>query len=190
MKQLILAFHNHHDTHRQFPPHAIYSEDGEPLLSWRVKILPFIEEQGLYDKFHLDEPWDSEHNLTLIEEMPEIYLDPSSGLAVKDGKTSYLMPVGEGLITEEQERGTGFAQITDGTSKTVAIVQVDDETAATWTKPEDWAPDDENPLKGLGGLHPGVFHAAFADGHVENIAVNVDAQLWGFMLTRGGREAW
>ncbi|TWT77381.1 hypothetical protein Pla123a_20420 [Posidoniimonas polymericola] len=190
LKQLMLALLNYESANGRLPAHAIYSADGEPLLSWRVAILPYIEEQALYNEFHLDEPWDSEHNLTLIEKMPEVYIDPSSGLAVKDGKTSYLAPVGEGLLFEEKEGGTTLREITDGTSKTIAIVQVSDDTAATWTKPEDWSPAADNPLQGVGDLHPSVFLAAFVDGHIENISTNINAQTWGFMLTRGGGEAW
>ncbi len=34
----------------------IRDENGKPLLSWRVRLLPFIDEAHLYMKFHLDEP--------------------------------------------------------------------------------------------------------------------------------------
>jgi Protein of unknown function (DUF1559) len=47
------------------------------LLSWRVELLPYFGHGELYEKFHLDEPWDSPHNARLIEFMPEIYGDPS-----------------------------------------------------------------------------------------------------------------
>jgi len=70
LKQIALAMHNYHDTYGTFPPHAIYSKDGKPLLSWRVMILPYIEQNNLYQQFHLDEPWDSEHNQKLMQQMP------------------------------------------------------------------------------------------------------------------------
>ena len=66
MKQIGLALHNSHDAQGGFPAPAITSKDGKPLLSWRVKILPYIEEKKLYEDFHLDEPWNSPHNLTLL----------------------------------------------------------------------------------------------------------------------------
>ncbi len=62
MKQIMLSMHNYADSHKVLPPHANYSGDGKPLLSWRVHILPYLEENELYHQFHLDEPWDSPHN--------------------------------------------------------------------------------------------------------------------------------
>jgi hypothetical protein len=46
LKQLALAMHNYHDTYRAFP--AAYNTDaeGRPLLSWRVHLLPFLEQQA------------------------------------------------------------------------------------------------------------------------------------------------
>ena len=62
LKQLSLAMHNYANVHRYFPRQAIYSKDGKPLLSWRVALLPYLEQMPLYNKFKLDEPWDSPHN--------------------------------------------------------------------------------------------------------------------------------
>ncbi|HWB00846.1 MAG TPA: DUF1559 domain-containing protein, partial [Pirellulales bacterium] len=70
LKQIMLGMFNYVDAHRDsaaFPPRAIYSKDGKPLLSWRVQLLPYVDAKALYDEFHLDEPWDSEHNRKLIE---------------------------------------------------------------------------------------------------------------------------
>src|SRR5262249_46508298 len=62
LKEIALAMHNRHDTYGFLPASAIYSKNGKPLLSWRVELLPFLDQQELYRQFHLDEPWDSEHN--------------------------------------------------------------------------------------------------------------------------------
>jgi hypothetical protein len=72
LKQILLAFHNYHDAYGYFPS-DIRGKDGKPLLSWRVAILPFIEQDALYRAFKLDEPWDSEHNLKLLAQMPNVY---------------------------------------------------------------------------------------------------------------------
>ena len=69
LKQIGLALHNFRSANDHFPA-DIRGKDGKPLLSWRVAILPFIEQQALFNEFHLDEPWDSTHNKTLIEHMP------------------------------------------------------------------------------------------------------------------------
>jgi len=67
---------HHSVTHGRFPPAVVYGKDGRPLYSWRVKLLPFIEEESLYKEFHLDEPWDSPHNIRFVERMPPVYALP------------------------------------------------------------------------------------------------------------------
>ena len=76
LKQIALCMLNYEDTKKRLPARAIYDKDGKPLLSWRVMMLPYMEEKSLYDQFHLDEPWDSEHNKKLLEKMPDGYRDP------------------------------------------------------------------------------------------------------------------
>ena len=72
LRQLMLALHNYHDAHGHFPT-DIRDKDGKPLLSWRVHILPYIEQENLYRQFKLDEPWDSEHNKKLVKSMPKVF---------------------------------------------------------------------------------------------------------------------
>src|SRR5262245_25073160 len=67
MKQMALAIHNYVSAKKRFPTAAIRDKkNGKPLLSWRVAILPYLEDQTIYGEFHLDEPWDSEHNQKLL----------------------------------------------------------------------------------------------------------------------------
>ena len=73
LKQVGLAMHNHPKADGRFPAPAIQGPDGKPLLSWRVAILPYLEENELYLSFKLDEPWDSPHNKPLLERMPYLY---------------------------------------------------------------------------------------------------------------------
>ncbi len=75
LKKIGIGMHVHHDAFKLFPAQSIKKLD-KPLLSWRVKILPYFGEQVLYDQFHLDEPWDSEHNKTLIPKMPAVFASP------------------------------------------------------------------------------------------------------------------
>jgi len=76
-KQNLLAIHDYQDLHDHLPGNAIRNDAGKPLLSWRVAILPFIEEEALYKRFKLDEPWDSPHNIALLKEMPQTYALPN-----------------------------------------------------------------------------------------------------------------
>ena len=90
---------------------------------------------------------------------------------------TYLVPVGKGSIFEGQE-GTSFAKILDGTSNTLLVLEVNEDAAVVWTKPDDLEYTADDPLAGLGKAHPGGFNAALADGSVRFIPAAVDSQLF------------
>jgi hypothetical protein len=181
MKQIGLAMLNYHDVHKTFPPRAKLDKDGKPLLSWRVLILPYIEEAELYYEFHLDEPWDSEHNKKLIERMPSVYQNPNLPPSTK---TNYLVPVGDDTIFAN-EKPARLRDIKDGTSKTIMVLEVDADRAVAWTKPEDYDVNPQEPLAGLGSVHAGgVFGAIFADVSVRMIANDLDPQLFLSLLKK------
>lgn len=185
MKQIGLAMHIYHDRHKTFPARAMFDKNGKPLLSWRVQILPYIEQQELYRQFHLDEPWDSEHNKKLIPLMPALYHNPSS--PPRPGMAHFLGVSGKGLIFDGT-KGRPISEITDGTSNTIMVVEVDPDRAVTWTKPDDWEYNAAKPLAGLGKAHPGGFNALLADGSVRFIAASIDARVFHAMLTIDGND--
>ncbi len=90
LKQIMLAMFNYLDASKTsaFPPRTSYSVDGKPLLSWRVQLLPYLDQKELFKEFHLDEPWDSQHNRQLIERMPDVYHSPLSRAAPAGRRTS------------------------------------------------------------------------------------------------------
>jgi hypothetical protein len=188
LKQIMLAMHLHHDANKAFPAPAIADEEGKPLLSWRVKILPFIEEGVLYEQFHLDEPWDSEHNKKLIPKMPSVYFNPSRSND-SDGTTTYLLPTGPAALFKDAAKGVSMRQVTDGTSKTIAVVEAGEDRAVPWTKPEDLKIDPKQPFAGLKGARAGgVFLAGFVDGHVQAISEAIDLETVSSLFTRDGGE--
>ncbi len=164
-----MSMHNYHNKHRHLPAQAIKDKQGRPLLSWRVTLLPYIDETELYEEFKLDEPWDSPHNLKLLNKSPSIYRTPGS--SAKPEMAQYLAPVGRGTVWEKRTR---LRDIRDDMSNTILLVEVNDEASVPWTKPEDLNIDFNNPLKGLGNAHPGVFLAVFVDGSVHRIPENID----------------
>ncbi|MGW8258219.1 MAG: DUF1559 family PulG-like putative transporter, partial [Thermoguttaceae bacterium] len=168
LKQIGLAMHFYHEANKHFPAAASYSKDARPLLSWRVMILPYLAPK-LYNQFHLDEPWDSQHNKKLIDKMPAVFKSPKSRLKAT-GKTNYVVPVGPGTVFEPKE-GMKIKEITDGTSCTIMVVEVDDANAVTWTKPDDLQYDPKQPAKGLGGLFNDVFLALYCDGSVHALSM-------------------
>ena len=183
LKQIALAIHNYHATYKKMPQN-ITSEDGTPLLSWRVAILPFIEQNKLYQEFKLDEAWDSRHNIKLLNRMPAIFTHP--GMVTPPGTTVYQRPVGKGLMSPVGK--LGFRDVTDGLSNTIMGIESLGEDAVKWTQPDDIRLDKEDPLKMLqDGTRQG-FHVVLADGAVVFIANQIDPVLFKAMLTRNGRE--
>jgi hypothetical protein len=185
MKMISLAMHNYHTKEKVFPPAYKADASGKALLSWRVLILPYLGEDALYKKFHLDEPWDSEHNKALIAKMPSVYRNPNSKVA-GDGKTNYLTVRGERTVFPG-DKGVRAADIKDGTSNTIITVEVPDGSAVEWTKPDDFAYDETNPLKGLVGLRPMVFLAGLADGSVRAFPATIDPATLKLLFMRDDR---
>jgi len=185
MKQIMLAMLNHESAFRRFPARASFDENGKPLLSWRVHVLPYLEHGNLYRQFHLDEPWDSAHNRELIAKMPEVYRNLSS--PAEPGMSDYLAVTGPGTMFEGTE-GRRHEDITDGVSNTIMVVEVNPEEAVIWTKPDDWELDPERPLTGLGHAHPGGFVAGFGDGSVHFISADVDPEVFEALCTIAGED--
>lgn len=152
-----------------------------------MALLPYLGDpaaEALYQEFHLDEPWDSEHNRKLIERMPAIYENPNFA---QPGKTVYQGLVGADMIFGEDE-GLRLRKIIDGTSNTVMLVEVDPDRAVEWTRPADLQVDAERPLAGLGNLRPQVFNALFVDGSVHAISKDIDPELLRRLFTYRGLE--
>jgi len=164
LKQIGLAWHNFHDT-RGFFPQDVVDQNGKPLLSWRVSILPYIEEEALYRQFKLDEPWNSEHNLKLLARMPKIYESPN--LPPVPGMTYYKAFSGPGTVLESGKR-IKFTDIKDGTSNTILVIEAG--PAVLWTKPEDNPFDPKKPLPKLEPLPHGTqTNVLFCDGAVRTL---------------------
>jgi hypothetical protein len=195
LKQIGLAFHNYHDEHGHFPPAAIRSKDGRPLLSWRVAILPYLEKNDLYKQFDLDEPWDSDHNARLLPLMPSVYQSPgrSDGFATRyEGIVGAKTP-----FDPAHPNGTTLGQILDGTSNTVLVVEA--ARPVPWTKPEDISFDYEAVSKDPGKLlRPGVsplggafdmaFNALFVDGSVRLLFKTMTPRVLLALVTADGGE--
>ncbi len=170
LKMIGLAFHNYHATYARLPNYASTDKDGKPLLSWRVHLLPFLEQQQLYSQFHLDEPWDSEHNIKLIEQMPKVFRSPNS--QAKPGYTNYvtirsndsLFPALD-INRQPRTEGIRFGEVLDGLSNTVMVVEANDRSAVIWTQPDDLVPDMQI-LQQIVGLYRNQFAVLMADGRV------------------------
>jgi hypothetical protein len=159
LKQLSIAMHNYHDVHRHFPPAVVIGPDGKTPHSWRVELLPFLDEKRLYDQYRLYEPWDSPHNKLVLRQMPDVLRSPFND--EKSTNSGYFALVGKGTIFEGKE-GIPIRDITDGTSNTLMFV--DAKLDIPWTKPADIPFDPDKPVPQFGGFVKGHFTAACGDG--------------------------
>jgi prepilin-type processing-associated H-X9-DG protein len=186
LRQIALAMHNYHDANNAFPKPAITGKDAKPLLSWRVAILPYIEQGDLYNKFKLDEPWDSPHNKVLLKEMPPTYLCPSRS-NVEPFTTNYRVFSGKGALFEEGQQ-IGVADVTDGTSNTLMVAEA--AQAVPWTEPDElkFDPQGAPSLCGAGSAHPGGFNASMADGSVRFFKNSIALQVFRALITRNAGE--
>jgi prepilin-type processing-associated H-X9-DG protein len=211
LKMISLAMHNFHSTYDRFPPAVIYGPDGKPWHSWRVLLLPFLEQAPLYNSYDFSQPWDSPKNKALVDQMPAVYRDPINGdenqsftnygalvapnaIFTPDGGKQVdpkLLPLGKD--------GIGLRDITDGTSNTLTFAPVEPGRKIPWTKPEDI---DAGPaFAGFGQpngiaapftfLGPGGGKAApfaFADGSVRMIAASINPNVLSALFSRASGE--
>src|SRR5262245_46018571 len=126
--------HGYEGKHGSLPPVAIADKEGRPLLSWRVAILPWIEQEDLYREFHLDEPWDSAHNLTLIDRMPATYKVRSRHVN-QTASTTYIQVITGVGTPFELGRTVKLTDFRRGSSNTILIMEGAE--PVVWTKPED-----------------------------------------------------
>jgi hypothetical protein len=181
LKQIALAMHDYAETHGgRLPPAFSLDANGKPLLSWRVLILPYVEQNHLYQQFHLGEPWDSPHNIALLSSMPRIYSSPTElpvEVQAEPFSTFYQVFTGEGTAFEGSQGLRLYQDFPKGTSNTFLVVEAGQ--AVPWTKPDDLAYDKAGPMPPLGGVFTGEsrfslfgsnrvkgFHAALGDGSV------------------------
>jgi hypothetical protein len=179
--------HSYQDTHGRLPPAVVYGKDGRSLYSWRVLVLPFMEESELYQQFHLDEPWDSSHNLPLLERMPGTYAPPPGKKArLPAYHTVCHVFVGKGAAFEGKEGLLMPADFPDSTSNTILIVEGG--APVPWTKPEDLIYDPDSPLPRLDCLFHDGLRLAVADGSVRFIRKDIGETTLRAAITRNGGE--
>jgi hypothetical protein len=196
LKIIALAMHNYLAVNGRLPPTAIRGQKGEPLLSWHVVLLPYLEEDPLYKEFHLEEPWDSPHNKRFAEKTPRCYTpfwvghDPP-------GLTRYQVFVGPGTAFEHD--GLTWADFPDGLDNTLLVVEAGE--PVPWSKPTDLNYHPDQPVAALGGVfrksvklwcytvgsRPG-FSAAFADGSSRFIDGSINDGTLRALITRNGGE--
>lgn len=189
VRRIVLAMHQHHDKHGTLPRPAITDQAGKPLLSWRVALLPYLGEKDLYEQFHLDEPWDSEHNRKLLARLPKVFASVGNPPKVAHG-TFYQAFVGEGCLFEPG-KSVSVRDVFDGTVRTIAVIT--SAQPVPWTKPDDLTCAENRKLPDFTGgmIEDGLLTFATADGeiHVINNVFGPDKErAFRAAITRSGGE--
>jgi hypothetical protein len=183
LKQLALAMHNYHDVHGKFPAAAVLGADGKTTHSWRVALLPYLEQDHIYKKYRFDEPWDSPSNARLSMPMTPFLRHPQAPEG--SSTSSYYVLTGPETIFAGSA-GLRISEIADGTSNTILIVEA--KRDIPWMKPEDIPYAADKPLPELGGYDPSGFFVALADGSVRRLPKTIDEKLLRSLITRNGGE--
>jgi hypothetical protein len=208
LKQIALALHNYHQEYGCFPPAYVPGPDGKPWHSWRVLILPFVEQQSLYATYRFDEPWDGPNNrkLAASTRIPSIYVCPSSDeRQTGSGDTNYLAVVGP-KTAWPGAKPRRIDEIRDGASNTILVMEARG-LGIHWMEPKDLdfdrvAAQTQPDPKIIGAIpHPyepdffyivegGVFNVALADGSVHSLRWGVPGRVLAPLLTaQGGEDA-
>ena len=156
MRQVALSKHNYLDTYRKFP----FDPELTTNLSWRVHVLPFIEEAQLAEKFDMDQKWSGATNSKLVGSLPDVF-KLSNGAIV-----SFIKP---------KELPKSFRDIRDGTSNTIVFVENRKAKMTPWTKPEGVTPEEF--AKMVADLEDGdSLIVAFYDGSVRTISNKISKE--------------
>jgi hypothetical protein len=183
--QIGIAILNYDSVHGHLPPQAACDKDGKKLLSWRVEILPYIEQEALYLRFKRNEPWDSPDNRALIPLMPKSYA--ATGTDPTRGETYYKVFAGKNtafeLILDEDTQLTQskwniglLIKSPRGHSNVILCVQAAD--PVIWTKPDDIDYDPNLPLPEMKRVYSGGILAVMADDQVVTVRKRTPESTW------------
>ena len=173
MKMLALGMNNMAFAMRGYPPAQGMNEEGEIQYNWRIALLPYMEQQQMYEEIMNNLPWDSGHNRQFEDKMPSLFACPTSP-DLMPRKTSYQVIVGPETPFEGNRR-TGINDFERGLSNTILFVETTQ--GVPWMSPVDlpYANLDHgvvplnSELWGVGGGHRGRAMVAMADGSVRTL---------------------
>lgn len=186
MKMIALGVHNYHDTYGQFPPLYVTDADGNPASSWRVSLLPFIEEMSLSDRWEDGQPWDSDANKPLLEQTPSLYRalgDSSTG--PHDGECHvFAIRDPQALLSGDEPRR--FRDVLDGTSNTLFALYLPNRSAP-WSAPQDLTIDEAFQEVSAASYDAPVM-VIMCDGSVRVLTTPISREAFVGLVTRDGGE--
>lgn len=190
LKQIAIALLNYHSVHNAYPPAYVADSKGRPMHSWRVLLLPYLNQNSLYERYDFTEPWNGPNNSGLAEQFPQlsVYSCPDDS---SKADTSYLVVVGKETMWPG---GVGFSgEIPDGFENTIILVESAD-SGIHWMEPRDLSlsslPQEINPVEGTGisSSHSGGAYVVTADGGLHFLEDDLSAEMLKKLLIRNDGE--
>lgn len=188
LKQIGLAMHNYHDTFNLFPAAHLNDSQGQPRISWRASILPYVDQAPMFNMLNMNEAWDGPTNSRLHAMMPPVYMCASYNSPVRTN-TCYATIVSDRSIMGAN-KCIPIREITDGTSNTLLVVEAC-RSNIPWMKPQDLDQAtfaNQGAANGLSSSHVGGAHVLLADGSVRYISQNINGATLQALATRNGSE--
>lgn len=186
LKAVALASTQFHETQRKLPGDVHSKEaDPKPHLSWRTRVLPYLEQSGLAGKFDADQPWDGPANKPLVDQMPSVFRTPGA----PPGHTSVFIVRGPQTAYHDPLHPSGHQHVADGLANTLLLVVARPEKAVPWTKPHDLDFDPENPSALLDALPEKDVVVGMFDGSVFVWRTRPAAEVLKAFVTIAGGEA-
>jgi len=161
-----------------YPPAALLNDKGQPTVSWRVLILPYLGHKELYERFDLSKPWNDPANLPLLREMPGVYR--KGGAAEDTTETGFAGVEGFGSLFQNASAQLDGGRQLSGVTVTekLAAGPVGAAVHLPWTAPGDI---DNKTVPRLGSPHGfsgegcAVTPLLFLDGSVHLIPDQIAA---------------
>ncbi|MEM9828855.1 MAG: DUF1559 domain-containing protein, partial [Planctomycetota bacterium] len=184
------AMLDYFDAFKRYPAGIRYhgQPPAEMELSWKVSVLPWLGHFHLFDQFNRDEPWDTEHNLSVASEMPDVFR--SEGDPIDSTTTRFRMVLGESAAFQLDENGfvdqLKLNQLADGASNTILYVEAGEDQRIPWTQPDPVNFDSSDPLATLGNLTGDTFRVIMGDGSVHRLPTDIAAADFKALVTRDG----
>ena len=170
LRQLGIAIHTYHDVFKELPPAVVKDADGKPLYSGMVLLLPFMEQQGIYEQFDKSKAWNDPANMHLSGQMIITLMNPASANK-RPGRSDYMLVGGQNAMLSETGKNS-FNNVVDGTSNTIMAVEVGSaNTLESWAQPAAW-----DPSMPFDSPDPTMVNVLFGDGSVRALPKSTAAE--------------
>jgi hypothetical protein len=188
LRQISLAMKNYEAINGSLPPAFVVDKNGRPMHSWRVLLLPYMDED-LYKEYHFDEPWDGPHNRALANRIPRFYRCPSAGPTTS--VTSYVVIVGPRTAFPGAKPAPA-SEINKDAASTILVVEAP-RAGINWLEPRDLREEEMHfkingdPKNEIGSFHVRGANVSYCDASVHYFADSMDAKVLKQLIERKGK---